>query len=63
MDLADMRKQKGLTQEDMAKVLGISRPAYTNIETNRRKPSVKIAQKIGMILDFDWPKMYEDAAK
>ena len=63
MDLADMRKQKGLTQEDMAKVLGISRPAYTNIETNRRKPSVKIAQKIGMILDFDWPKLYEDTAK
>ena len=39
MDLAEIRKRKGLTQEEMAKSLGITRPAYTNIEARKRKPS------------------------
>lgn len=60
MDLAEIRKRKGLTQEEMAKSLGITRPAYTNIEARKRKPSVKIARKIGVILDIEWPMLFEE---
>lgn len=52
--LADMRITKGMTQEDVAKAAGISRPAYCNIEKGVRRPSPEVAQKIAKELEFDW---------
>lgn len=52
--LEGMRITKGMTQEDVAKAAGISRPAYCNIEKGVRRPSPEVAQKIAKELGFDW---------
>ncbi len=38
--LLQLRKQKGLTQKDIADALGISRQAYANYETGNREPDL-----------------------
>ena len=60
MDLKARRIEKGFTQQEIAKAIGISRAAYTNIENNKRKLTVKTAQKLGMILDIPWPRLFEN---
>lgn len=40
--LLDARKAKGLTQQEVADFLGITRPAYTNIENGKRQPDNKV---------------------
>lgn len=54
------RSGKGLTQQQMADLIPISRPHYTNIENGLRRPGVKVAQRIAYILDLDWTLFYED---
>ena len=53
MTLADslkkIRKQYKMTQEDIAKLLGISRSGYTYYETGKTVPSVGILQKLSAI--------------
>lgn len=48
-----------LTQEQVAKLAGISRSAYSNIE-NGRGLSVKLAKKIAAALHFDWNLFFEE---
>ncbi len=60
MNIADARKKKNLTQEAVASALGITRAAYANIELGRRKPSVCLAKKIGVILGINWPMLFDD---
>lgn len=51
-------KRGNLTQEQVAKLAGISRSAYSNIE-NGRGLSVKLAQKIAKALRFDWKLFFD----
>lgn len=44
--LTELRKQRGLTQSDIAKVLGIARTTYSSYEQGRRSPDVDIQNKI-----------------
>lgn len=46
-----LRKQKGKTQQDIAKVIGITRPAYTAYETGKRNPDYDTLQKIADYYD------------
>lgn len=45
-NLAILRKEKGLTQEDIAQQLGIARPSYTRYETGEREPDFKMVIKL-----------------
>ena len=47
--LKKIRKQYKMTQEDIAKLLGISRSGYTYYETGKTIPSVEILQKLSAI--------------
>lgn len=40
--LRELRKHKGLSQGEVAKLLGISRPAYVQYETGKTKPSKRL---------------------
>lgn len=40
--LRELRKEKGLSQAEVAKLLGISRPAYVQYETGKTTPSQRI---------------------
>lgn len=44
--LKRLRKNKNLTQKEVAKLIGISRPMYTSIENGTRNPSLEVMQKI-----------------
>ena len=50
--LRQLRKDKNLTQEQLAKEIGISRTYYTNIEKGRYIPSLVTANKIKNILGY-----------
>ncbi|MCY8918092.1 helix-turn-helix domain-containing protein [Bacillus atrophaeus] len=50
-NLKKCRKQKKLTQQNMADKLGITRPAYTAYELGTREPDYKILIGISNILD------------
>ena len=60
IDLKEKRKEKGLSQEELAKECGVFRTHISNIEKGVTKPSVNLAKRIGQILEFDWTKFYED---
>ncbi|MBO8164513.1 MAG: helix-turn-helix transcriptional regulator [Brevibacillus sp.] len=56
--LVEMRGE--LTQEQVAKQIGISRGAYSNIENGKRDPSVSMAKRIASVLGFDWMLFFQD---
>ena len=45
------RKEKGLTQVEIAKLLGISRATYTGYETGNHDPNPDMLGKLADILD------------
>lgn len=62
--LKGARTERGLTQDQVAEAVGgISRTAYTNIETGARRPSVEMAKKIAGVLGFEWTRFFEDETK
>jgi transcriptional regulator with XRE-family HTH domain len=48
--LKESRKKAGLTQTEIAEQLGITRPAYTQYETDKTTPNLETASKIADIL-------------
>lgn len=49
--LQKARKEKNISQEDLAKQLGIARSSVANYETDRNFPTADILDKISKILD------------
>lgn len=58
--LKEKRNAKGLTQSDMAKLIGCSEQYYNMIENEKRTPSVKTAKEIGRILNVEWVIFFKD---
>jgi len=52
--LKDLRIHLNMSQQELAERVGVSREYITMIENNERTPSVSIAKKIGIVLNFDW---------
>ncbi|WP_042274472.1 helix-turn-helix transcriptional regulator [[Clostridium] dakarense] len=50
--LKKLRIKKNLTQEELAKKIGITRAYYTNLEQGRGNPSLLLASKIKEILSY-----------
>ena len=44
--IEEIRKDKGIRQEDFAKSLGVSRQTISSLETGRYNPSIQLAYKI-----------------
>ena len=44
--LEELRKQRGIRQEDLAEVLGVSRQTIGSLENGRYNPSILLAYKI-----------------
>lgn len=51
--IADRRKAKGITQEEMAKILGIADSTLSLYESGGRSIPSDIAKKIAVILDVE----------
>ena len=53
--IEELRKQRGIRQEEFARMLGVSRQTISSLETGRYNPSIflahKIAQFFGMTIE------------
>ncbi|MEM9880496.1 MAG: helix-turn-helix transcriptional regulator [Pseudomonadota bacterium] len=49
--LKALRKAAGLSQQDLADQLGVSRQSIISIERERYDPSLELALKISLVLD------------
>ena len=53
--IEEIRKNRGVRQEELAKILGVSRQTISSLETGRYNPSIflayKIAQYFGMTIE------------
>ena len=47
--IKELRTQKGLSQKQVAKVIGVSRPTYTAIEVGKQKLDLEEAQKLAKL--------------
>ena len=52
------RQLLGLTQDEVAKKVGISRSYYNQIETGERNPSGPVALRIATFYNFDMSKFF-----
>jgi transcriptional regulator with XRE-family HTH domain len=50
--LADLRKMKGLSQDDLARSVKISRPSLAQIELGNRSVNILELQRLSMVLGF-----------
>lgn len=55
------RKKRGLTQQQLAELVGVDRTLISKIESGAATPSVTTAKKIAAVLGFDWVKFFEDS--
>ncbi|MFW5436606.1 helix-turn-helix transcriptional regulator [Paenibacillus apiarius] len=52
--LREIRVEKGMTHDDVAVQVNISRQYYGMIESGIRDPSVALAKRIGAVLGLEW---------
>ena len=50
--IEEIRKERGIRQEEFAKVLGVSRQTISSLETGRYNPSIFLAYKIAKYFDM-----------
>ena len=50
--IEQVRKERGIRQEEFAKLLGVSRQTISSLETGRYNPSIFLAHKIAKFFDM-----------
>ena len=50
--IEQIRKERGILQEEFAKVLGVSRQTISSLENGRYNPSILLAHKIAKFFDM-----------
>ena len=50
-NVAELRKEKGLSQQALADLVGVSRNTISSIETGQYQPTAKLALLIAIALD------------
>lgn len=58
-EMARLRKAKGLTQAELAAMMGVSQRMIAACEVGERRPSAELAQRIGAELGFPWTRFFE----
>jgi putative transcriptional regulator len=57
-NLAEIRKQKELSQADLAKLVGVSRNTISSIETGQYEPTAKLALLLAVALDLKFEDIF-----
>ncbi len=60
--LKSLRQSKRMNQQELSRLLGISRQAYSNYETGRCTPPVDVLAELTLLLDFNLFSMFLEAA-
>ena len=50
--IEEIRKERGIRQEDFAKTLGVSRQTISSLENGRYNPSITLSYKIAKYFDM-----------
>ena len=50
--IENIRKEKGIRQEDFAKAMGVSRQTISSLENGRYNPSILLAYKIAKYFEM-----------
>lgn len=64
--IEEIRKGRGIRQEEFAKALGVSRQTISSLETGRYNPSIFLAHKIAVYFGMTIEEVflfYEEEAK
>jgi putative transcriptional regulator len=56
--LAEVRKQKGISQGELAKMVGVSRNTISSIETGQFNPTAKLALIMCVALDKQFEELF-----
>jgi putative transcriptional regulator len=57
-NLAQIRKDKKLSQADLAKMVGVSRNTISSIETGQFVPTAKLALLLALALDLKFEDIF-----
>ena len=57
-NVAKIRKEKGLSQSDLADLVGVSRNTISSIETGQYQPSAKLALLLCVALDKKFEEIF-----
>lgn len=50
--IEEIRKEKGINQDELAKTLGVSRQTISSLERGRYNPSITLAYKIAKLFEL-----------
>lgn len=50
-NIKELRKARGLRQEDMANLLGVTRQTVVAMENNKYDPTLELAMKVARLLE------------
>lgn len=50
--IEEIRREKGIRQEDFAKLMGVSRQTISSLETGKYNPSIFLAYKIAKYFEM-----------
>ena len=56
--LPEIRKEKNLSQQDLAKLVGVSRNTISSIETGQYTPTAKLALLLCVALDKKFEELF-----
>ena len=61
--IEEIRKERGIRQEELAKMLGVSRQTISSLETGRYNPSIFLAYKVAKLFGMTIEEVFifEDA--
>ncbi len=56
--IEEIRKEKGIRQEDFAKCMGVSRQTISSLENGRYNPSITLAYKIARYFEMSIEEVF-----
>ena len=57
-NVAAIRKEKGLSQAELAKLVGVSRNTISSVETGQYEPTAKLAMLLCVALDKKFEELF-----
>ena len=59
--LEELRKQRGVRQEDLAQALGVSRQTVISLEKGKYNPSLALAIKLARYFGMNIEEIFDDS--
>ena len=56
--LKDIRKEKNLSQQELADMVGVSRNTISSLETGQYEPTAKLALVLAVALDMKFEELF-----